>query len=277
MTSTGINIDAVHANRAAALARLNGRSLNPDTMRVLQTIIRTPGICTATIRARVGDMPSPVLSKTLANLRTAGYIGNAGERGASMWHATSRGHAKAYPGGNAPAHTSALHATDAAAVRGQLMGQPNGGRDGQKSPERMLVEEQLQFAGAKGRTVEMLARATELDEATLNKVLANIAAAGKGDSYTLGKQRFWRLFSAVVKDTQPQAPRETPVRNSTTSGHYTATELRPYQGRPGAMDAFALPSVVNCVAVPRQAPSSMCTGNGTPMPCAHGGQTRFTK
>ena len=33
-----------------------------------------------------------------------------------------------------------------------------------------------------------------------------------------------------------------PVRNSTTQGYYSGHELAPYQGRPGAMDAFALPS-----------------------------------
>jgi hypothetical protein len=33
-----------------------------------------------------------------------------------------------------------------------------------------------------------------------------------------------------------------PVRNSTTQGYYSGHELAPYQGRPGAMDAFTLPS-----------------------------------
>ena len=38
---------------------------------------------------------------------------------------------------------------------------------------------------------------------------------------------------------------------------YEAKELKPYDGRPGAMDAFKLPSVMNGVAIPRVAPRIM--------------------
>lgn len=40
----------------------------------------------------------------------------------------------------------------------------------------------------------------------------------------------------------PQGPRETPITNATSRGQYTGAELRHFAGRPGAMDAFALPS-----------------------------------
>lgn len=38
---------------------------------------------------------------------------------------------------------------------------------------------------------------------------------------------------------------------------YNGAELRPYQGRPGAMDAYQLPSVINGVRTPRALP--LCT------------------
>lgn len=38
---------------------------------------------------------------------------------------------------------------------------------------------------------------------------------------------------------------------------YNGAELRPFNGRPGAMDAYALPSVVAGVRLPRAAP--ICT------------------
>ena len=34
-----------------------------------------------------------------------------------------------------------------------------------------------------------------------------------------------------------------PIRNSNTGKVYDGAELRPFDGRPGAMDAFALPSL----------------------------------
>jgi ribosomal protein S11 len=37
-------------------------------------------------------------------------------------------------------------------------------------------------------------------------------------------------------------------------GLYSGRELQPYQGRPGAMQAYALPSLNNGASVPRTAP-----------------------
>ena len=56
----------------------------------------------------------------------------------------------------------------------------------------------------------------------------------KDQQFTIGAAR-------VVKEhLAPSA--KAPVRNSNAKGTYTGAELLPYQGRPGAMDAFALPS-----------------------------------
>jgi hypothetical protein len=40
-------------------------------------------------------------------------------------------------------------------------------------------------------------------------------------------------------------PESLPVSAMTTRGNYAGLELKPFEGRPGAMDAFALPSLVN--------------------------------
>ena len=47
---------------------------------------------------------------------------------------------------------------------------------------------------------------------------------------------------AGTAPTRAKAPKDTPVTNSGQREHYTGAELAPYSGRPGAMDAFALPS-----------------------------------
>ena len=43
-------------------------------------------------------------------------------------------------------------------------------------------------------------------------------------------------------------------------GRYDGAELLPYAGRPGAMDAFKLPSLVQGQSVPARRPSAMCVG-----------------
>ena len=47
-----------------------------------------------------------------------------------------------------------------------------------------------------------------------------------------------RAHGAIV----PSGTAPAPIRHP---GTYDGAELRPYQGRPGAMDAFALPSLIN--------------------------------
>ena len=45
------------------------------------------------------------------------------------------------------------------------------------------------------------------------------------------------------------------------SAKYTGAELRPYEGRPGATDAYQLPSVINGVRTPRALPLCTPTNN----------------
>lgn len=44
------------------------------------------------------------------------------------------------------------------------------------------------------------------------------------------------------------------------SNHYNGAELRPFTGRPGSMDAYALPSVVDGVKVPYAGIRPQCVG-----------------
>ena len=46
----------------------------------------------------------------------------------------------------------------------------------------------------------------------------------------------------VVKEILGDTSADMPILNSTARGRYDGSELRPFAGRPGAMDAFALPS-----------------------------------
>lgn len=48
-------------------------------------------------------------------------------------------------------------------------------------------------------------------------------------------------------------PANAPITNATTTELYDGAELRPFEGRPGAMDAFALPSLIGVRRVWRRA------------------------
>lgn len=58
-----------------------------------------------------------------------------------------------------------------------------------------------------------------------------------GQNFTIGQPRV-----VVQKRHVPTAVREEPVCNSNAKGTYSGAELQPFSGRPGAMDAYALPS-----------------------------------
>lgn len=56
-------------------------------------------------------------------------------------------------------------------------------------------------------------------------------------------QQFVIGAARVVKEYIAPSAKAPPIRNSSAKGTYTGAELLPYQGRPGAMDAYALPSL----------------------------------
>ena len=67
-----------------------------------------------------------------------------------------------------------------------------------------------------------------------------------GQNFTIGQPRV-----VVQKRHVPMVVRDAPVRNSNANGTYAGAELQPFSGRPGAMDAYALPSLVGGRRVPR--------------------------
>lgn len=82
------------------------------------------------------------------------------------------------------------------------------------------------------------------------------------DEYTVERQLSYLLTSGKVKqfnrqyrmcyEGKPAKPRNNPMR-----GVYDGAELRPYVGRPGAMDAFNLPSMTGAGLVGRVPPSGI--------------------
>ena len=58
-----------------------------------------------------------------------------------------------------------------------------------------------------------------------------------GQNFTIGKPHV-----VAHKRHAPLVVREAPVRNSNAKGTYAGAELQPFSGRPGPIDAYALPS-----------------------------------
>ena len=58
-----------------------------------------------------------------------------------------------------------------------------------------------------------------------------------GQNFTIGQPRV-----TLQKPKVPTVVREAPVRNGNAKGTYNGAELRPYSGRPGALDAYKIPS-----------------------------------
>ena len=63
------------------------------------------------------------------------------------------------------------------------------------------------------------------------------AVRHEGQNFTIGTPHV-----VAHKRQAPLVVREAPVRNSNAKGTYAGAELQPFSGRPGAMDAYALPS-----------------------------------
>lgn len=71
---------------------------------------------------------------------------------------------------------------------------------------------------------------------TLGLTRIEKTARHEGQNFTIGKPH------VAHKRHAPLVVREAPVRNSNAKGTYAGAELQPFSGRPGAMDAYALPS-----------------------------------
>lgn len=122
------------------------------------------------------------------------------------------------------------------------------------SPGRRAVARVMREA-TKPLTRDQVAAATGLPVADVRMHLSNLKLAGTvvnvgtaHDTHYLHTSR----ASAWAAATTGTAP--TPPRTRIGEGTYTGAELQPYAGRPGAMDAYALPSLSNGQRVPRRAP-----------------------
>lgn len=96
------------------------------------------------------------------------------------------------------------------------------------------VAEQLDQLHAAGLVMRQAARRLDRTRTTLY----SISATGRErlNAYDGGFRHRLTGSSHVPPIAAPR------TAHLTTKGLYTGTELRPYNGRPGAMDAFALPS-----------------------------------
>lgn len=125
----------------------------------------------------------------------------------------------------------------------------------QRSDARRAVEAMLKSTPA-GLGIAQVAEACGIEMDQARRLLANIAAAGDAHNAHAGM----RGAALYVFGPAPRAVAATPEQRTTSwsnAGDYDARELQPYTGRPGAMRAFELPSLVNGERLPRTAPAIM--------------------
>lgn len=102
------------------------------------------------------------------------------------------------------------------------------------SPDRMAVEDCLR-ASSSTLSSKKIATLTGVAGAQVTAILQRLRHEGTAVNAGTGTKPAWRLARAKV------SPAAEPAQRYPT-GTYTAPELKPFTGRPGAMDAFALPS-----------------------------------
>lgn len=154
-----------------------------------------------------------------------------------------------------------------------------------RSPDRIAVENALQFSAPESLTSRRIATICDLPLKKVATILCNLRAVGdilrtmpteKG-----GEIRYaWcrqppapRAESTQQRRRPPIAPEPGAVAppavivqqrhaapTALTSNTYDGRDLRPYTGRPGSLHAFTLPSIQNGQRVDRRPPMIMgCT------------------
>lgn len=116
----------------------------------------------------------------------------------------------------------------------------------EKSPTRVLIEKTL-LDNAKhgGIGTERIASLTGIDIATVRRNLAHIRDANQ--LFNLGTPNK-PLY--VLQADKPSVPTVAKPVKFVPKDTYDGAELRPYVGRPGAMDAYKLPSLKNGQHIP---------------------------
>lgn len=228
-----------------------GSTLGPTSQRVLATLHRHPhGTSAAYLLTQGIDEPITKLRKTLGNLRQMGYLVNTVQQtGAAGWYVLTDA---AKP--DAARFADALPALSQPGLAApKTLSRP-------KTATRKAVEAALQAAGPRGLNCVQLASKTQLAESTVKTVVKTLEARALVERVGQSTQAKVVLVSELAKaEAAKRQGRETPLRNSTTGQPLTATWLRSHSDRPGANDAFTLPSLVGGVRTQPQKPMSMCT------------------
>lgn len=145
-------------------------------------------------------------------------------------------------------------------------GQRRARRD--KHPGRIAIEQLLQNSPEPLTKAEI---ASKCDQPLLRVhlvlgALEKVGNAHRITAFSLVPRFAWgpaAVTAATVERPRPvQQPRPRPIAapQPRRTDCYDGRELQPFTGRPGAMDAFALPSIHNGQIVPRCAPIIMgCT------------------
>lgn len=243
-----------------------GSALSANTQAVLNTVLAHHPIATAAVvQHHLGTMTAPQVRKTLANLRQQGYLCNVAEMAEQGREAVWGLGAKALALSPVAPSTSA-----APKLAGQAKSQP-------KTASRLAVEAALQAAGHHGLNYGQLAEKTQLSVMTVKAVIKAMEAKAKVQRIGLSSATKYVLESELAKaEAAKREARQTPLRNSTTGQPLSAPWLRSHSDRPGANDAFNLPSLVGGVRTQPQKPMSMCTGPAV-RAMALGGGRRFAE
>jgi hypothetical protein len=249
-----------------------GNKLGKDAAAVLACVSRFPGgISTTGITGELDLQPANV-SITLKNLRTQGYLSNIALHGQpGFW--VLKDESKA---------TQSLARTQA---------QNTGFCANPKSADRLAIEAALQQAGTQHQTAQQLASTTGLSPERVKSVLTNMTSKDKlhclpalpgpdgvvntnaPHRYALAAEMAKAEAAARAAQRETQRLAGPPLRNSTTAERnwcppWLSSRTANHSTRPGAQDAFTLPSVVGGVRTPHKTPASMGTGAGN---IAHGG------
>jgi hypothetical protein len=121
-----------------------------------------------------------------------------------------------------------------------------------RSSERKAVETALRAAGRAGATIAEIARACGLPVDVARPIVNTIFRLGLANNLTPEHRP---CTYAWHTDREPSNATGATARVSPRAkGLYDGRELQPFTGRPGAMDAFTLPSLVDGKRVPRRAP-----------------------
>lgn len=121
------------------------------------------------------------------------------------------------------------------------------GRSGNLSPERVKLEQHMQ-AATRAHTVAEMADATGMPNnrvrGIINAMVHDQAAVNTTPGRRHGAQYILASRKHLLLSTKQPAARawQEPINNRSARGTYDGKELRPFDGRPGAMEAFSLPS-----------------------------------